>query len=101
MVIHILQGKGSRDPDVPMTPKLLETLARVLALEAAEVYLFPSTEGHRGEERPISDRTVWYGCNEAAARAGINKRIGPDTLRHSFATQPDGGRRRPAKPFSF
>jgi integrase len=26
MVIHILQGKGSRDRDVPMTAKLLEAL---------------------------------------------------------------------------
>jgi hypothetical protein len=27
MVIHIKQGKGSRDRDVPMTPKLPEALA--------------------------------------------------------------------------
>jgi integrase/recombinase XerD len=26
MVIHVRQGKGSRDRDVPMTPKLLEAL---------------------------------------------------------------------------
>jgi integrase len=26
MVIHVRQGKGKRDRDVPMTPKLLETL---------------------------------------------------------------------------
>ena len=37
-------------------------------------------------EQPISDKTVWYACKEAAARAGIQKRIGPHTLRHSFAT---------------
>jgi site-specific recombinase XerD len=86
MVIHILQGKGSRDLDVPMTPKLLETLREYWRWKRPNVYLFPSTEGHRGEERPISDKTVWYACKEAAARAGIKKRIGPHTLRHSFAT---------------
>jgi integrase/recombinase XerD len=86
MVIHILQGKGSRDRDVPMTPKLLETLREYWRWKRPRVYLFPSTEGHRGEERPISDKTVWYACKEAAARAGIKKRIGPHTLRHSFAT---------------
>ncbi len=37
-------------------------------------------------EQPISDKTVWYACQEAAQRAGIKKRIGPHTLRHSFAT---------------
>ena len=51
-----------------------------------KVYLFPSTDGHRGVERPISDKTVWYAAKESAARAGIKKRIGPHTLRHSFAT---------------
>jgi site-specific recombinase XerD len=86
MVIHIHQGKGSRDRDTPMTQKLLETLREYWRWKKPKVYLFPSTEGHRGEERPISDRTVWYACKEAAARAGIKKRIGPHTLRHSFAT---------------
>ena len=26
MLIHVLQGKGSKDRDVPLSPKLLETL---------------------------------------------------------------------------
>lgn len=86
MVIHIQLGKGSRDRDVPMTPKLLEALRQYWRWKHPKIYLFPSTEGHRGEERPISDKTVWYACKEAAARAGIKKRIGPHTLRHSFAT---------------
>ena len=37
-------------------------------------------------ERPISNKIVWNACQLAAARAGIEKRIGPHTLRHSFAT---------------
>lgn len=86
MVIHIQQGKGSRDRDVLMTPKLLEALREYWRWKKPKVYLFPSTEGHRGLEQPISDRTVWYACKEAAARAGIKKQIGPHTLRHSFAT---------------
>ena len=86
MVIHIQQGKGSRDRDVPMTPKLLEALREYWRWKKPKVYLFPSTDGHRGVERPISDKTVWYAAKESAARAGIKKRIGPHTLRHSFAT---------------
>jgi site-specific recombinase XerD len=86
MVIHIRQGKGSRDRDVPLTPKLLEALREYWRWKRPQVYLFPSTSGHRGLERPISDKTVWYACQEAATRAGIKKRIGPHTLRHSFAT---------------
>jgi integrase/recombinase XerD len=86
MVIHIRLGKGSRDRDVPMTPKLLGALREYWRWKKPKVYLFPSPEGWRGSEQPISDKTVWYACREAAKRAGITKRIGPHTLRHSFAT---------------
>jgi site-specific recombinase XerD len=86
MVIHIQQGKGSRDRDVPMTGKLLEALREYFRWKRPKVYLFPSTAGHRGVERPISDHTIWYVCSEAAKRAGIKKMIGAHTLRHSFAT---------------
>ena len=86
MVIHIRQGKGSRDRDVPMTAKLLEALPEYWRWKRPTLYLFPSTEGHRGIEEPISDRTVWHACKQAARRAGISKTIGPHTLRHSFAT---------------
>jgi len=86
MVIHVHQGKGSRDRDVPMTPKLLDILREYWRWRRPRVYLFPSTSGHRGGEQPISDKTVWYAVKEAGKRAGIQKRIGPHTLRHSFAT---------------
>ena len=86
MVIHVHQGKGSRDRDVPMTVKLLEVLREYWRWKRPKVYLFPSTSGHRGAEQPISDKTVWYAVKEAGKRAGLPKRIGPHTLRHSFAT---------------
>src|SRR3989442_11469966 len=38
------------------------------------------------QEKPVSDKTVWAACHEAALRAGLTKRIGPHPLRHSFAT---------------
>jgi len=86
MVIHIRQGKGSRDRDVPLTPKLLGALREYWRWKKPKDYLFPSPEGWRGREQPISDKTVWYTCRQAAARAGITKTIGSHTLRHSFAT---------------
>ena len=85
-VIHIRQGKGSRDRAVPLTPKLLEALRQYWRWKRPAVYLFPSTPGHRGREKPICDGTGWYACQRAATKAGIKKRIGPHTLRHSFAT---------------
>jgi len=85
-VIHVRQGKGSRDRDVPLTPKLLEALRQYWRWKKPRNYLFPSTPGHRGREGSISHKTIWYACKIAAAKAGIKKRIGPHTLRHSYAT---------------
>ena len=90
MVIHIRQGKGSRDRDVPMTPKLLEALREYFRWKRPKVYLFPSTVGQRGVDQPISDETIWYACRQAAKRAGIKKPIGAHTMRHyaEFRTMP-------------
>jgi site-specific recombinase XerD len=35
---------------------------------------------------PITDKVAWIAVTTAAKRAGINKRVSPHTLRHSFAT---------------
>ena len=88
MLIHVRQGKGSRDRELPLTQKVLGALRDYwrAAKMKPRVYLFPSRRGDAAEERPISDKTVWHACHEAALHAGIAKRIGPHTLRHSFAT---------------
>src|SRR6266478_8904574 len=86
MVIHIHQGKGSRDRDVPMTPKLLGILREYFRWKRPRVYLFPSTEGQRGTDSPISDKAIWHTCRQAAPRAGIKKVVGAHTMRHSYAT---------------
>jgi site-specific recombinase XerD len=31
-------------------------------------------------------KTVWHACQQAAQRAGIQKKVHPHTLRHCFAT---------------
>jgi len=86
MVIHIHRGKGLRDRDVPLTPKLLEVLRDYWRWKKPRVYLFPSKMGDPSSEQPISDKTVWNACRAAAIRAGIAKKLGPHTLRHCFAT---------------
>ena len=86
MVIHIRQGKGARDRDVPLSPKLLEELRSWWRWKKPHGYLFPSTAGQRGVDQSISDKTIWNACRVAAARAGLTKKIHPHMLRHSFAT---------------
>jgi integrase/recombinase XerD len=86
MVIHIQRGKGLRDRDVPLTPRLLEALREYWRWKKPRVYLFPSRVGDRNVERPISGKTVWSACRAAAIRADIPKKLHPHTLRHCFAT---------------
>jgi integrase/recombinase XerD len=88
MLIHVHQGKGSRDRELPLTQKVLDALReywRATKIKP-QVYLFPTRKEPTEQEKPISDKTVWNACHEAAIRAGLTKRIGPHTLRHSFAT---------------
>ena len=56
MVIHIRQGKGARDRDVPLSPKLLEELRSYWQWKKPRGYLFPSTAGQRGVDQSISVR---------------------------------------------
>jgi len=85
MVIHIRQGKGGKDRDVTLSPRLLEVLRDYWKWRKPKVYLFPSLLRPR-PDKPITSKTIWYAVREAAGRAGIKKKITPHTLRHSWAT---------------
>lgn len=88
MVIHVHEGKNSRDRELPLTPKLLAALRNYWRACAVKprVYLFPTRPKAGSEEQPISDKTIWNACRETARCAGLSKRFGPHTLRHTFAT---------------
>jgi integrase/recombinase XerD len=85
MVIHIHRGKGGKDRDVPLSPKLLETLREYWRWMKPQTHLFPSRSSRR-KGLPITARAVFEVCRSTARRAGIQKKVGPHTLRHSFAT---------------
>jgi integrase/recombinase XerD len=86
MIIHIRQGKGNRDRDVPMTPKLLKTLREYWRWMKPKTYLFPGTVHNWRADKPITPKCVWSAVQDAAKRAGIKKRVSPHTMRHSWAT---------------
>ena len=86
MLIHIRQGKGRRDRDVPLSPKLLETLREYWRWMKPKTYLFPGTVNGSRADKPITDKMLWAACQEAAQRAGITKSVHPHLLRHSYAT---------------
>jgi integrase/recombinase XerD len=89
MVIHVRQGKGSRDRDVPMTPKLLQALREYWRWKRPKIYLFPSTAGHRGVEQPISDHTIR--CDKATLRGGRYHPQGREQIHRTLSRFADVG----------
>ncbi len=86
MIVRVVAGKGGKDRDLPLSPALLEILREYWRWRKPRLYLFPTRTCRRRLDQPISDKTVWIACNEAARQAGIRKRVTPHTLRHSWAT---------------
>jgi integrase/recombinase XerD len=86
MVIHVRHGKGDQDRDVPLTPKLLETLREYWRWMKPKTWLFPGMVNGWRADVPITDKMAWAAVHTAATRAGIEKHVGPHTLRHCFAT---------------
>src|SRR5262250_1747606 len=86
MIIRVVAGKGGKDRDLPLSPALLGILREYWRWRKPKLYLFPTRTHRRTLDQPISDKTVWIACSEAARRAGIRKRVTPHTLRHSWAT---------------
>jgi len=68
MIIHVVDGKGHKDRDLPLSPTLLENLRVYWRQLKPRTYLFPSRL-HRDHEQPITDKTVWLACTEAAKKA--------------------------------
>jgi len=85
MVVHIRGGKGRKDRDVMLSPKLLAALRTHWRYyhRKFSTWLFPS---NYRKDRPIDTKTVWYACQKAAQRAGLQKRVHPHTLRHYSAS---------------
>jgi site-specific recombinase XerD len=80
-VIRVEQGKGRKDRNVMLSPKLLDLLRRYWKAERPKIWLFPGDL----PGQPISTRAVAKACLTARHRSGISKRITPHSLRHAFA----------------
>jgi site-specific recombinase XerD len=87
MVIHVRGGKGRKDREVMLSPKLLDELRlywRSLRRKP-KTWLFPGNRWHTAEH-PIDTKVVWHACRAAAEGAGLGTDVHPHTLRHCFAT---------------
>ena len=82
MVIRVEQGKGQKDRDVMLSPKLLQILRSWWPVNKPKQWLFP---GDRVDDH-ISSDAVELACQKAHQRCGIAKPVTPHSLRHTFAT---------------
>lgn len=88
MLIRVERAKGDRPRNAMLPAELLTLLrawwkeGRQLGVMHPEGWLFPG----QNALNPMSTRQLHRIVVEAAAAAGITRRVGPHTLRHSFAT---------------
>jgi len=88
MLLRIEHGKGGRYRNAMLSADMLALLrqwwkvGRQQGVMHPKGWLFPGMHA----SKPISTRQLHRIVVEAARAAGIDKRVGPHTLRHSFAT---------------
>jgi site-specific recombinase XerD len=82
MLLRIEQGKGKKDRYALLSPRLLAILRDYWWVARPRVWLFPS----RDPLMPITTRQLHRVVRDTAQAVGIEKRVSPHVLRHSFAT---------------
>ncbi|MGF7215184.1 site-specific recombinase XerD [Spirosoma lacussanchae] len=81
-LINVRGGKGRKDRAVMLSEKLDGLLSDYVATYKPRTYLFEESQ----TSEPLATRTIQLVYAQATQAAGIRKRGGIHTLRHSFAT---------------
>ncbi len=80
-MVHVRQGKGSKDRYLPMGTMLARGIKQYIEAEKPRKFLF---EGHDGNA--FSQRGTQWVVSQAVKRSGIAKEVSVHTLRHTYAT---------------
>jgi integrase/recombinase XerD len=94
MVVNVRQGKGAKDRQVPLSPRLLTELRAWWWTHRTKPWLFPGMAGASprrrlhaaGLPRPMNAGSVQRLVKHIVRRAGLTKPASLHTLRHSYAT---------------
>lgn len=88
MLLRVECGKGGRHRNAMLAQDLLVLLREWWKIGRKQGVMHPDGWLFPGQHylKPVSTRQVHRIAAEAAHAAGITKRVGPHTLRHSFAT---------------
>ncbi len=96
MVIHIRQGKGGKDRDVPLSANLLETLRAYWRWMRPKIYLFPGTVNNWRADKPITTKNVWAACVGSGQARRHHQASESTSAAPQFRHASDGERRGPA-----
>ena len=81
-VLWVRSGKGRKDRQALLPPKLRELLRCYWRTRRPTDWLFPGAD----PSQPISVKTIFQACRQTGRSAGIAKSVHPHLLRHAFAT---------------
>ena len=81
-VLWVRSGKGRKDRQALLPPKLRELLRCYWRTRRPTDWLFPGAD----PSQPVSAKTIFRACRQAAHSDGIAKSVHPHLLRHAFAT---------------
>ena len=82
MQIRITHGKGAKQRQVPLSPRLLSELRVYWKQYKPTSLLFPGNSA----DKTYCDTSIQKAIKDSAKAANINKNVTPHTLRHSYAT---------------
>ena len=82
MQIRVTHGKGAKQRQVPLSPRLLSELRDYWKQFKPTSLLFPGNSA----DKTYADTSIQKAIKDSAKLANINKNVTPHTLRHSYAT---------------
>lgn len=89
MVLRVEQGKGKKDRYADLAPTLLSKLREYWRARRPQSWLFPGSS----LDHPLTATTVQKASGQARRKAGIQKPVTTQTMRHCYAThQLEAGR---------